>query len=223
VLRALIFDFDDILVESERINDALFAEHMARSYGIRLSRAELDYLYGLSWSGVFGWLTRHRGLDKTREEVWPGFVQTKRDYLAGHRLRVATGLERMLSLDLRRAIVSGSTRQEIDMMMDNAGLDPGRVDFILADEDVRLGKPDPQGYRIALDRMGVDAQEALVFEDSAAGIQAARGAGIPVAFVAELASRDAGQSADYRFATLADAYPWVRRRMGRTVLGAEAS
>ena len=50
-IRALIYDFDDTLVESERINDQLFSEFLRREHNIDLSREELDYLYGFSWTG----------------------------------------------------------------------------------------------------------------------------------------------------------------------------
>jgi beta-phosphoglucomutase-like phosphatase (HAD superfamily) len=59
----------------------------------------------------------------------------------------------------------------------------------------------------------VPAGDALVFEDSPAGIEAAHRAGIPVAFVAELASRDSASLADLRFDSFVDAYPWVKARV----------
>jgi beta-phosphoglucomutase-like phosphatase (HAD superfamily) len=98
------------------------------------------------------------------------------------------------------------------MMLHNIGLPAGSVRFILADEDCARGKPDPEGFLLALERLGSRAEETLVFEDSPAGIQAARNAGIPVAFVAELASRDSGALADLCFATFHDAWQWVKER-----------
>ena len=213
MIRALIYDFDDTIVESERINDGLFAAYMSGVYGIDLSKEEQDYLYGFAWSGVFDWLRANRGLRATRAEAWDGFLEAKRRHLEGIRLKTATGLERMLTLPVPRAIVSGSTRPEILMMMENAGLTPGMVDFMLTDEDCPRGKPDPQGFQMALERLGVAPGDAFVFEDSGAGIRAAKAAGIPVAFVAELASRDAGSTADHRFASFVEAYPWIRDRI----------
>jgi beta-phosphoglucomutase-like phosphatase (HAD superfamily) len=209
----MIYDFDDTLVESERVNDALFSAHLRQAHGVALTQDELDLLYGFSWSVVFDWLREHRGLTASRTEIWGSFVEAKRAYLREHRLRIATGLELMFSLPVPRAIVSGSTRAEIHMMMENAGLRPDMVDCLVAEDDCSRGKPDPEGYHRALERLCVPAAEALVFEDSNAGIAAARAAGIPVAFVAELASRDGGAAADHRFASLAEAYPWVLPRI----------
>ena len=212
-IRAIIYDFDDTIVESERINDALFSDLLRNDYSLDLSPEELDVLYGFSWSGVFDWLARNRGFRRSMKEVWVTFLRKKRDYLQGSRLRVARGFNRMLSLPVRQAIVSGSTRAEIDVMMENIGMPADSVDLILSDEDCEKGKPDPEGYLRALDVLDAPAHEALVFEDSPAGMEAARRAGISVAFVAELASRNNAALADLRFADFEEAYPWVRARI----------
>jgi beta-phosphoglucomutase-like phosphatase (HAD superfamily) len=215
-IRALIYDFDDTIVESERINDRLFSEFMRREHNIDLSQEELDYLYGFSWSGIFEWLGEHRGLRPSREEVWGRFLEIKREFLRGTTLRVATGLDQMLALPVPQAIVSGSTREEIRMMMDNIHMSADSVDFILCEEDGGAGKPDPEGFLRAIASIGVPAAEALVFEDSPAGIEAARRAGIAVAFIAELASRNNAALADLRFESFLDAWQWVNARIGET-------
>jgi len=213
VIRALIYDFDDTIVESERINDVLFSELLHGEYGIALSREELDELYGFAWSGVFDWLEGHRVLPQPRQQVWDRFMAVKREYYTTRTLRVATGIERMLTLPVPQAIVSGSTRDELRLMMENIGMREDAVDFILSDEDCARGKPDPEGFLLALERLRVDPREAIVFEDSPAGIEAGRRAGIPVAFVAELASRDSAALADMRFATFLEAWEVLKDRV----------
>jgi len=89
------------------------------------------------------------------------------------------------------------------------------VDVVISRDDVSRGKPDPEGFLAAGTRLGVPPAEALVFEDSRPGIAAARAAGMPVAFVRELSPEDNAGLADAAFATLADAVPWVRERLGR--------
>jgi beta-phosphoglucomutase-like phosphatase (HAD superfamily) len=213
IIRALIYDFDDTIVESERINDALFSDYLRREHSVDLSPREQDFLYGFSWSGVFAWLKENRGLRTPKDEVWNRYLEVKREFLRGRTLRKASGFERMLALPVPQAIVSGSTREEIRMMLENIRMPADAVDFILCDEDGGAGKPDPEGFLRALDRFGVKANEALVFEDSPAGIEAAKRAGIPVAFVAELASRDNAALADMRFASFTAAWEWVRERI----------
>jgi beta-phosphoglucomutase len=217
-IRALIYDFDDTIVESERINDALFSDYLRREHGIDLSPSVQDFLYGFSWSGVFSWLKENRGLRTPKDAVWDRYLQVKGEFLKGKTLRTASGFDRMLALPVPQAIVSGSTRAEIAMMLENIRMPADAVDFILCDEDGGAGKPDPAGFLLALQRFAVKPTEAMVFEDSPAGIEAAKRAGIPVAFVAELASRDNAALADMSFGSFVDAWEWVRERIAPRAL-----
>ena len=212
-IRALIYDFDDTIVETERLNDALFSDYLRREHGIDLSPREQDFLYGFSWSGVFAWLKENRGLRAPKDAVWDRYLQVKGEFLKGKTLRTASGFDRMLALPVPQAIVSGSTREEIRMMLENIRMPADAVSFILCDEDGGAGKPDPEGFLRALERFAVKPDQAMVFEDSPAGIEAAKRAGIPVAFVAELASRNNAALADMSFGSFVDAWGWVRERI----------
>jgi beta-phosphoglucomutase len=205
-IRAFIYDFDDTIVESERINEELFGRLLSGSYGIELSRADVETLYGLSWTGVFEWLGIHKGRLPARAEVWARFLEIKAEFLTRQKLRSARGLPLMLALPVHHAIVSGSTRAELRMMMENIGLSADSFALILCDEDCPRGKPDPDPFLRALRRLDLPAAEVFVFEDSVPGIQAARAAGIPAAYVAELASGHGASAADTCFATLEEAW-----------------
>ncbi len=213
-IRAFIYDFDDTIVESERINAKLFGRLLGQSYGVVLSAAETDYLYGLSWTGVFDWLRTARGLRPTRAEVWERFLQVKAELLSRQTLHTARGLSRMLALPVPHVIVSGSTLPELRLVMENIGLAERHFRFIISDEDCARGKPDPEGFQEALRRLALPAAEVLVFEDSVPGLQAARAAGIPAAFVAEFASGRGASIAEISFPTLEDAWAAVKGRIG---------
>jgi len=213
-ILAFIYDFDDTIVESERFNDSLFAEVLRRDYGVTLDQVDRDALFGRSWKGIYDWLARRHGLSCGRDEMWDAFIALKRQRLREAVPRVATGFDRMLDLPARHVIVSGSTSEELEAMFAAISLDVDRFAFVLSDDDYLHGKPDPEGYVTALGRLGLPASEILVFEDSPAGIDAAHGAGLTVAFVAELASRDvAAAQADLRFESFLDAWDAVKDRM----------
>jgi beta-phosphoglucomutase-like phosphatase (HAD superfamily) len=212
-VRALIYDFDDTIVHSGRINDTLLEGFLRAQYGISLTPGEWSLLNGYSWSGVYAWLAEHHGMRDAKDDVWGRFLSVKGGYLREKRLRVASGIECMLELPVPQGIVSGSTRAEIRMVMENIGMSPDRVRFILCDEDCGPGKPDPQGFLRALAQLGTAPGETLVFEDSPAGIEAAHRAGMPVAFMGELAARDVASHADMQFETFVEAWEWVRNRV----------
>src|SRR3989442_12478670 len=81
----------------------------------------------------------------------------------------------------RLAIVSGALRHEIELILEAVGL-RSSFEHITAAEDIRNGKPDPEGYLRALQalnrRAAVQASDCLVIEDTIAGIQAAHAAGM---------------------------------------------
>ncbi len=75
------------------------------------------------------------------------------------------------------AICSGAAHAEIEPVVEAAGLAPCFATIVSSD-DVVHGKPDPEGYAKTLGILGVDPADALVFEDTEAGIASARGAGV---------------------------------------------
>ena len=212
-ISALIYDFDNTIVGTERINEELFGSLLSSEFAVFLSPPEQEILHGLPWSGVFDWLDANRGLAERRAEIWVRFMEVKREWLRRRKPPVATGLDLMLALPAAQAIVTGSSREELEMVMQAIGMSEEGFSVVLCDEDCARGKPDPEGYLRALERLGVSATEALVFEDSRPGIAAARMAGITVAFISELASRDRGADADARFESFTEAWPAVRERM----------
>ena len=80
------------------------------------------------------------------------------------------------------AVVSGSARAEIEPVLAKAGLLES-VTAIVASDDIGRSKPDPEGYLIALQMLGVEAAQAAAVEDSEAGIKAAKAAGLYCAAV----------------------------------------
>jgi len=213
-IRALIYDFDNTIVGTETLNEGLFFTLLETEFDTLLTPLERETLHGMPWSGVFDWLAEHRGLGGRRPQVWARFMQVKREALRRRAPAVATGLDAMLALPVRQAIVTGSSREELEMVMEAIGLTERPFDAVLCDEDCARGKPDPEGYLRALERLQVPAGEALVFEDSRPGIAAARMAGITVAFISELASRDRGSDADIRFRDFAEAWEALKGRAG---------
>jgi sugar-phosphatase len=75
------------------------------------------------------------------------------------------------------AVVSGAARVEIESVLGAAGLAPF-VSLVVAAEDVSAGKPDPAGYTRALELLDKSSDEAVAFEDSEAGVAAAKAAGL---------------------------------------------
>jgi len=81
----------------------------------------------------------------------------------------------------RWAVVTSATLALATARMRAAGIEPPAV--LITAEDVARGKPDPAGYRLAAERLGVEPSDCLVFEDAEAGIAAGEAAGCDVRVV----------------------------------------
>ena len=178
-LQAVIFDFNGTLSHDEPILCEIFCDLFAE-YGRPLSVQEyFDQLAGLSDPEIVRtWLGRdHPSVDEV--------IQRR---IAQYRERVADGSSvpepvrqavRYAAARAQVGIVSGAARAEIEPVLRAAGL-ADLVGPIVAAEDVVEGKPHPAGYLRALTLLesGVGASDALVFEDTEAGIASAKAAGI---------------------------------------------
>ena len=181
-LKALIFDVDGTLAETEEAHRAAF----------NLAFADA----GLNWhwdQAIYRDLLRVTG---GKERIAHFAPDTKADIPALHAAKnrhyaciVARGevgllpgvFALMIEAQARGILIALATttsRTNVDSLI--AATPLSSVDFaaIVTGEDVTAKKPDPEAYIIALDRLGVDAGEAMAFEDSVNGLNAAIFAGI---------------------------------------------
>jgi beta-phosphoglucomutase len=213
LIKSLIFDFDDTIVDSERVNAELLRGFFKTEFSMVLSREDEEETHSYSWKDTFPVLCSRLGITMPYRELVERFMAAKRRWLSGNTLAVARGARAILELAVPKAIVSGSFRDEIRGMLDNIGVSPEVFTAIVSADDVTRCKPDPEGFRSALGILGVTPRDTLVFEDSSIGIRAARACGTAVAFVREFAWKDPCGDADVCFDTLEDALPWVRQRL----------
>jgi beta-phosphoglucomutase-like phosphatase (HAD superfamily) len=201
--RAFLFDLDGTLIDSE----PMWAEALDRSLQERdivLGKSELDALvYGRSWLDIYDDLTRRfPGRCGTRE-VLEGRIDVHFDELkwAGD-VRIESSIEllKRLAIDHPVAVVSGSGRRMVGEWLKELGLGE-KLQFFLGCEDYPAGKPDPACYRAAAARLGVDPSACVVFEDSRAGVLAAKAAGMTCIALARPGKRGQDLSAADRILT----------------------
>ena len=176
-VRALTFDFNGTLSADEpilcEIVRGLFAER-----GRPLSEQEYyDELAGLSdEAAVRRWLG----------EGYPDVEGAVGERISRYRSLVADGstIRQPVREAVRYAasrvpllIVSGAAREEIEPVVEAAGL-TASFRSIVSSDDVVLGKPHPESYELAVERLGVSPGQVLAFEDTESGIASARGAGV---------------------------------------------
>lgn len=180
-LRFLLWDHDGVLVDTEWYFEA--TRTILAKRGIELSRER--YL-GLMETGHGCWgLARARAvsteeiaaLRRERDGLYQRFLRTKSIEIDG----VAEALAQ-LAPAYRMAIVTTSRRSDFDLIYQRRDL-LRYFEFVLTIEDYERAKPHPDPYLAGLARFGAEPDEALVVEDSARGLRAARAAGLRCAVI----------------------------------------
>lgn len=106
---------------------------------------------------------------------------------------------------LRMAIVTSSNRAKMKHLFAQLPELEKAMDIVITDEDISRSKPDPEGYLLAAERLGIPAEECYIFEDSLNGLRAARAAGGVVVGVATTNPRKVVEEmSDITVDTLAD-------------------
>ncbi len=179
--RGVIFDMDGVLVDSgahhraawrtllEELGVAPRPDHWRLTIG-RPGNEAVPLLLGrtLSWSEA------ERLADRKRDH----YLRLSRRGLPAVR-GVATFLAALEAAAVPRAVATSATRHDVDRLLGRLGLRE-HFDTVVAAEDVRWGKPDPEVYLRAAEGLALPPAACLVFEDSLVGVAAARRAGMRV-------------------------------------------
>jgi HAD superfamily hydrolase (TIGR01509 family) len=180
-LKAVLFDFDGVIAETENHHVAAWQrtltamgwlvpdEIAARAAEVddREFLSDLFTLRGMPVDGVDEWVRRKQLLtmDLLRDSprLYPGVA----------------ALVRSLRAKVRLAVVSGTWRENIQVVLESAGL-ADAFETIVGKEDVTARKPAPEAYHLALKRLRLSARSAVAVEDSPSGLSSARSAGVRV-------------------------------------------
>jgi HAD superfamily hydrolase (TIGR01509 family) len=179
-LRAVIFDLDGVLVDSEQVWDAARKQVVAEHGGTWREGAERDML-GMSSKEWPVYVVERLGAQLTPQQVNDAVVAAMlRGYeehlplLPGAR-RADERIHELVPIGL----ASSSNREVIDVVLDRMGVAP-LFAATVSSEEVARGKPAPDVYLEAARRMGIDPRTATAVEDSENGIKSAHAAGMRV-------------------------------------------
>jgi HAD superfamily hydrolase (TIGR01509 family) len=178
--RALIFDLDGVLLDSERAwNEA--KEELTRESGGRWSDEAPHRMMGMSSPEWSSYLREELGVPMDSAAISADVVR-RMEEIYRRELPLIDGapeaVERMAAV-ARLGLASSSNREIIDMFLELSGLGHHFADS-LSSEEVARGKPAPDVYLEAARRLGADPARSVAVEDSENGIHAARAAGMRV-------------------------------------------
>jgi HAD superfamily hydrolase (TIGR01509 family) len=178
---AILFDLDGTLVDSERENveSVVLA---TRRLGAELSAEERAFVIGHSWNEIHALIAGNHRLSISMTDLIASAVAEKRELLASTGYRALPGaLSAVRRLGARSplAVVSGASRAEVQDALTSLGV-IAAMRLWLGAEDYARGKPAPDSFALAIDRLGVKASACVAIEDATPGILSARAAGARV-------------------------------------------
>jgi len=197
-IRAILFDLDGTLVDSERESAEAMARALEAGQGITIGQDDRDHVIGRSWVDI------HRSL----QSRYPSLAWTLSELIAEtsvirEKMFEESGIEPLPGAlgalerfaHLPKAIVTGSSRAEAEHALRSLAI-RHHFDALFAAEDVPTSKPHPAGYLSAAQALQVDPAHCVVLEDSTAGIAAGRAAGAWVVAIRQgnFANQDQSQA-----------------------------
>ncbi len=179
-IKAILFDMDGVLIEAkdwhyEALNEAL------RLFGHEISRQDhLTTFDGLPTRDKLNLISEtsflpvslHGFVNEMKQHYTRTQIELKCKPLFQHEY----ALSKLKKEGYKIAVCSNSIRASIDNMMEKAALTQ-YLDLIMSNEDVTKGKPNPEIYTTAMQRLGVLPEECLILEDNKNGIAAAKASG----------------------------------------------
>jgi HAD superfamily hydrolase (TIGR01509 family) len=203
MIRALIFDFDGLILDTETaLIDAYGDVH--RAHGVPFDRPRFTRSVGHADYAFDPWKGFGPGADRDRLEAERKEFNRTRSHSQPILPGVIAIMDEGHAAGLKIGLASNSGREHVGGHLARLGL-LERFDFVACREDVASPKPQPDLYRLVLNRFGLRGHEAIAFEDSHTGTLAAKRAGLWVVAVPNVSTghHDFGH-VDFRAPSLAD-------------------
>lgn len=188
MIKAVLFDMDGVMFDTERLASQSMAE----------ARKQMHLIFD---DDVFQKMRGRNGKDCVRimeeslpdKEVCERFFSTsstiREDFIKKNGTPVKEGLEEMLAYlekrKIRKAVVTSSKRDTVDFYFQHCKF-PLHFDVMVCGMEIPRGKPFPDAYLIAAQKLAMRVNECIVLEDSLNGIKAANKAGCRVVMIPDM-------------------------------------
>lgn len=180
MIDAVVFDLDGVIIDSEELWDEV-REGLARERGGRWSEQAQADMMGMSSTEWSRYMHEVVGLPEPPDEINREVVRRMLVRYSEHLPLIDGGVDavKRVAAHWPLGVASSSNRELIDHVLELAGLAP-YFKATVSSEEVERGKPAPDVYLEAADRLGVEPSCSAAIEDSSNGIRSAHAAGMHV-------------------------------------------
>ncbi|AWK51877.1 phosphatase [Clostridium beijerinckii] len=179
-MKAVIFDMDGVIIDSEPIHFEVDMQTM-KDLGCNISAKELEKYVGTTNEYMFADIKKNYNISKSIEEIINYKVEKTKQKIIQSDLEPIEGIKELLSelknKNIPTAIASSSPRSFIDVVVSKFKLQD-YFKFIVSGEEVANGKPAPDVYIETAKKLGILPRDCTVIEDSKNGVLAAKAAGM---------------------------------------------
>ena len=183
--KAVIFDMDGVLIDSEPVYLEMFRRFIAENGG-NAEEGTLRAIAGASARQTWVYMAQMWKEEIDPEELQREFRRQYPQFRVPYAEVVYPGVDSLLSWlkdkGVRMALASSSSDRAIRQMLEETGFET-YFDCIVSGDMFQESKPNPEIYLYTLSRLELTAEECVVMEDSTYGIQAAKAAGLKVVAV----------------------------------------
>ena len=208
LLRAVIFDLDGVLADSEPWWNEIDAKLLAE-YGVTYRGEYHRDVLGVSYRVAVEFYKKAFGLSASIEELMRRRGEIATEFFANHVGLFPSAkatLERLREMKLQLAVATSSVSASARPFLHRNELTPF-FDVIVTGDEIERGKPDPAIYLRAAQKLGIGADACLVIEDALSGIAAGKAAGMRVVAIPDrrfVDARDYEKEADYVLGSLSE-------------------
>ena len=188
MIKAIIFDMDGLMIDSERVTFECYQERL-KDMNLTMDEEFYKTLLGKPIKGIYQRFYDVYGNDFPIDNVIQDVhaLMAKRFETEG--VPIKTGLKSLLEYlkenNYKTIVATSSNRDRVDTILSQAQITDYFDDSICGDE-VTKGKPNPEVFLKSCQKLGVNVDEAIVLEDSEAGIQASYDANIKVICIPDM-------------------------------------
>lgn len=192
IIEAVLWDMDGVLLDSERLVRDIFVELMVADNVLDDPESVYMQSIGLNQKSILELYSQFMASTEQAEHYFKLVGETYKQRISSDLLLkpgVLAALQAVAREGLPQMVVTSSKTETAQLKLSKFGLQDYFCD-ILGGDQVTHGKPNPEPYLLACERLGINPANALVIEDSPNGVAAALAAGTAVIHVPDLIDTD---------------------------------